>query len=141
MQAIEFITTLTPEPVLTIPQEVVAQLPQTGQVRVIVLTDGNADDAEWRLAGYEQFMRDDAAEDAAPANGAAGDYDPDALNRMIAKMTSRTPEEKLAARQRAIAESRPQIELAPDVSFFDVIPVVRGDETDEEVIAALKELS
>ena len=78
---------------------------------------------------------------AAPANGAARDFDPDALNRMMAKLTSRTPEEKLAARQRAIAESRPQIELAPDVSLFDVIPVVRGDETDEEVIAALKELS
>ena len=64
MQAIEFITNLTPEPVLAIPQEVVAQLPKAGQVRVIVLTNGNADDAEWRLAGYEQFMRDDSAEDA-----------------------------------------------------------------------------
>ncbi len=68
MQAIEFITTLTPEPVLAIPQEAVARLPKAGQVRVIVLTDvltGNdADDAEWRLAGYEQFMRDDSAEDA-----------------------------------------------------------------------------
>ncbi len=78
---------------------------------------------------------------AAPANDTASDYDPDALNRMIAKLTSRTPEEKLAARQRAIAESRPQIELAPDASFFDVIPAVRGDETDEEAIASLKEFS
>lgn len=75
------------------------------------------------------------------ANGNAGDYDPDALNRMIAKMTSRTPEEKLEARRRAIQESQPQIELAPDVSPFDVMPVVRGNETDEEVVAALKELS
>ncbi len=78
---------------------------------------------------------------ADPANGNAGDHDPDALNRMIAKMTSRTPEEKMAARQRAIQESQPQIELAPNVSPFDVMPVVRGHETDEEVIAALKELS
>ena len=78
---------------------------------------------------------------ADPANGGAGDYDPDALNRMIAKMTNRTPEEKMRARRRAIQESRPQIELAPDVSPFDVMPVVRGNETDEEVIAALKELS
>ncbi|HQR34540.1 MAG TPA: hypothetical protein PLK30_17500 [Blastocatellia bacterium] len=69
------------------------------------------------------------------------DSDPDALNRMIATMTSRTPEEKLAARQRAIQESLPQIELAPNVSPFDVMPIVRGDETDEDVIAALKELS
>jgi hypothetical protein len=50
--------------VLAIPKEIVAQLPQTGLARVIVLTDSNADDAEWRLASYEQFMRDDAAEDA-----------------------------------------------------------------------------
>ncbi len=64
MQAIEFITDLTPEPVLAIPQEVVAQLPKAGKVRVIVLTDGDSDDAEWRLAAYEQFMRDDSSEDA-----------------------------------------------------------------------------
>ncbi len=52
-----------------------------------------------------------------------------------------TPEEKMEARRRAIQESQPQIKLAPDVSPFDVMPVVRGNETDEEVIAALKELS
>lgn len=84
-------------------------------------------------------QRDLNATDSANSN--AGDYDPEALNRMIAKMTSRTPEEKMAARQRAIQASRPQIELAPDESPFDVMPVVRGNETDEEVIAALKELS
>ena len=64
MQAIEFITDLTSEPVLTIPQEVVAQLPKAGRVRVIVLADGDSEDAEWRLAAYEQFMRDDSSEDA-----------------------------------------------------------------------------
>jgi len=64
MQAIEFITDLTSEPVLAIPQEVVAQLPKAGRVRVIVLTDGDSDDAEWRLAAYEQFMRDDSSDDA-----------------------------------------------------------------------------
>lgn len=78
---------------------------------------------------------------ADPANGGAAEYDPDALNRMIAKLSSRTPEEKMEARRRAIQESQPQIELAPDVSPFDVMPVVRGNETDEELIAALKELS
>ena len=46
MQAIEFITDLTSEPVLAIPQEVVAQLPKAGRVRVIVLTDGDSDDVE-----------------------------------------------------------------------------------------------
>ena len=71
MQAIEFITDLTSEPVLAIPLEVVAQLPKAGRVRVIVLTDGNSDDAEWRLAAYEQFMRDDSPADA----GADAVYD------------------------------------------------------------------
>lgn len=64
MQAVEFITDLTSEPILKIPQEVVAQLPKAGQVRVIVLTTDNSDDTEWRLAAYEQFMRDDSPEDA-----------------------------------------------------------------------------
>lgn len=82
-----------------------------------------------------------ATDSAIRVGGNTGDYDPDALNRMIAKMTSRTPEEKMAARQQAIQESQPKIALAPNVSPFDVMPVVRGNETDEEVIAALKELS
>ena len=64
MQAIEFITDLTLEPVLAIPTEIVAQLPKTGRVRVIVLTENYSDDAEWRLAAYEQFMRDESSEDA-----------------------------------------------------------------------------
>ena len=64
MQAIEFITNLTADPVLAIPPEIVAQLPKAGQARVIVLTNGDAEDTEWRLAAYEQFMRDDSSEDA-----------------------------------------------------------------------------
>jgi len=63
MQAVEFITDLTSEPILRIPQEAVAQLPKAGRVRVIVLTTDNSDEAEWRLAAYEQFMRDDSSED------------------------------------------------------------------------------
>jgi len=69
------------------------------------------------------------------------DLDPNALSRAVAALLSRTPEEKRAARQKAIEESMPKIELPPDVSPFDVMPVVRGNETDAEVIQALKELS
>lgn len=76
------------------------------------------------------------------SNGASdSDYNPDALNQMIARMTSRTPEERREARERAIKESQPKIELPPDISPFDVMPVIRGNETDDEVIQALKELS
>ena len=67
--------------------------------------------------------------------------DPDAVRRAVAALLDRTPEQRRAARQNAIAESRPRIELPPGVSLFDVLPVVRGEETDEEVLQALKEQS
>jgi hypothetical protein len=67
--------------------------------------------------------------------------DPDALRRAIAKITNRTPEQKLAAQERAIREYKPKRELPPGVSPLEVMPVIRGAETDEQVIAALKELS
>ena len=64
MHAVEFTTELSGKGVVTIPQEVAAQLPKTGQARVIILTDGDPEDARWRSAAYEQFMRDDSDEDA-----------------------------------------------------------------------------
>jgi hypothetical protein len=67
--------------------------------------------------------------------------DPDALRRAVAALLDRTPEQRRAARQIAIEESRPRIELPPDVSPFDVLPIVRGEETEEEVLRALRELS
>lgn len=60
MNAIEFTTELSEEPVLTIPSELAARLPKTGKARVIVLTG----DDDWQLASYEQFLRDDSQEDA-----------------------------------------------------------------------------
>jgi hypothetical protein len=61
MNAIEFTTDLSDEPVLTIPSELAARLPKTGKARVIVLT---GDDNDWQVAAYEQFLRDDSPEDA-----------------------------------------------------------------------------
>lgn len=61
MNAIEFTTELSEEPVLTIPSELAARLPKAGKARVIVLT---GDDNDWQLASYEQFLRDDSPEDA-----------------------------------------------------------------------------
>jgi hypothetical protein len=62
MSAIEFTTELTEKPVLTVPQDVANQLPKAGKARVIVIT--NRDNEEWHAAAYEQFLRDDSAEDA-----------------------------------------------------------------------------
>ena len=64
MHAIEFTTRLTGDPVLTVPDDVAAQLPKEGTARVIVLTDGDGDDADWRKEAYQQFLRDDVPEDA-----------------------------------------------------------------------------
>jgi hypothetical protein len=64
MNAVEFITQLSGATVLQIPSEAAAQLPKAGRARVIVLTDEDASDAEWRSAAYEQFLREDSSEDA-----------------------------------------------------------------------------
>jgi hypothetical protein len=63
MRAVEFIADLSGGKVLTIPGEVAAQLPKTGKARVIVLT-ADTDEAEWRTAAYEQFLREDPPGDA-----------------------------------------------------------------------------
>ena len=64
MHAIEFTTELSGAAVLQIPSDAAARLPKAGRARVIVLTDEDTGDAGWRAAAYEQFVRDDAPEDA-----------------------------------------------------------------------------
>ncbi|MGH8246253.1 MAG: hypothetical protein ACREUU_07450, partial [Gammaproteobacteria bacterium] len=64
MNAFEFTTELSGGAVLTMPRAIAAQLPKAGRARVIVLTDYDADDAEWRAGAYEQFLREDPPEDA-----------------------------------------------------------------------------
>jgi hypothetical protein len=64
MNAVEFTTELRGSNVLEVPSEAAARLPKAGRARVIVLTDEANEDAEWRLGSYEQFVREDAPEDA-----------------------------------------------------------------------------
>jgi len=64
MKAVEFTTELSGATVLHIPTEAAAQLPKAGKARVIVLTDEGDEEAEWRQGAYEQFLREDAPEDA-----------------------------------------------------------------------------
>ena len=63
MSAIEFTTELTENAVLKVPEEVAQKLPKAGKARVIIITNGAADDADWQRAAYEQFLRDDATEE------------------------------------------------------------------------------
>ena len=64
VHAVEFTTELSGAAVLQIPSDAAAQLPKAGKARVIVLTDADTDDSEWRTAGYQQFLREDPPEDA-----------------------------------------------------------------------------
>ncbi len=64
MKAVEFSTELSGATVIHIPAEAAAQLPKAGKARVIVLTEERDEEAEWRQGAYEQFLRDDAPEDA-----------------------------------------------------------------------------
>ncbi len=64
MNAVEFTTELTDSDCLRIPADVAAQLPKAGRARIIVLTDDEAGDADWRLGAYAQFLREDPPEDA-----------------------------------------------------------------------------
>jgi hypothetical protein len=64
MRAIEFTAELSSARTLSIPEELAAQLPKSGTARVIVLTEEVSEEAEWQSAAYQQFLRDDAPEDA-----------------------------------------------------------------------------
>ena len=62
MNAVEFTTELSGTGVLNIPSEAAAQLPKSGTVRVILLTQEDSEDVEWRRSVYQQFLRDDPPE-------------------------------------------------------------------------------
>ena len=64
MSAIEFTTELTEKPILAVPQEIADRLPKAGTARVIVITNGDAEDMEWQSASYQQFLRGDTDEDS-----------------------------------------------------------------------------
>ena len=57
MQTIEFETELKGKNSISIPQEIVEQLPASGKAKVIFLVQDGDKDAEWRQAGCEQFLR------------------------------------------------------------------------------------
>jgi hypothetical protein len=64
MRAVEFTVELSDKPFVAIPREAAAQLPASGVARVIILTENDEGDRQWRLGAYEQFARDDSPEDS-----------------------------------------------------------------------------
>ena len=70
------------------------------------------------------------------------DDEPDALTQAIAKLKSRAPEQIAEARDQLFQAAKPSRPLPAGQSIFDVIGGQwPGDETDEEVLAALEKLS
>src|SRR5438876_681809 len=68
--------------------------------------------------------------------------DVESLEAAIARMTSRTPEEIASVRERILAATPPPRELPEGKTIFDVVMGKwPGDETDEQVLAALEKLS
>jgi hypothetical protein len=67
--------------------------------------------------------------------GQDNDFVPNALNRAIAAIVNRTPERIKAAQDMALKVFRAERELPEDAkSIFDVIPVIKGNETDEPAL-------
>ena len=73
------------------------------------------------------------------ANKEAGE--PDLLAQEIRWLTSRTPEQIAADREEVLKSSRPPRPLPPGKTFLEAVGGWPGDETDEEVLAALERLS
>lgn len=77
------------------------------------------------------------------ANGGEkdADEDPESLNRAIAKMKNRSPEELAAMRERVLKASTAPLPLPQGKNVFDLIPGIRGTESDEMVFDSLERLS
>lgn len=75
------------------------------------------------------------------ANGFESEEDPESLSRAIAKMKSRSPEELAVMRERVLAASRAPLPISEGKTIFDLVPGIRGEETDEAVFEALERLS
>lgn len=121
----------------------IVMFPPDVEKKIIALAEQmKVDPATFVASFVEKKLSDELP--LAPVNdtGLDDDYDPEVGMRAVAALINRTPEQKKAAQERALKEFLPKRELPKDAkNIFDVIPVIRGDETDEQVLAALKELS
>jgi len=63
-RTIEFETELNGSNSLDLPPEIAMALPSSGKATVVVFLDTDPDDAAWQRDAYEQFLSDDAEDDA-----------------------------------------------------------------------------
>jgi hypothetical protein len=64
MKTVEFETELSDDRTLKIPPELALTLPRRGKATVVVCIDMDTEDAVWRAAAYEHFLKDDSEDDA-----------------------------------------------------------------------------
>lgn len=118
----------------------VVMFPPEIEKKIIALAaQKKVDPASFVASLVEKELSDELA--SAPVNGVDqdDDYDPEALNRAVAAIINRTPEEKQAARERAIREFiKPGLELPPGVSAQDMMDALGRNETDNDDPDALK---
>lgn len=120
----------------------IVMFPPDLEKRIIALAaQMKVDPASLVVSFVEKNLSDGSA--LVPVNGLSldDDFDPEVGRRTVEALINRTPEQIKAAQERAIREFRPKRELPPDVSPLEMLPVIRGNETDEDVLQALKELS
>jgi hypothetical protein len=95
--------------------------------------------AEYLKDLVEQAVRGASTPSTRSSDGAQEETE---LDRAIARMKRRTPEEARAARQRLEEAIEPGRPLPPGTTLFDAVAGKwPGDESDEEVARALRELS
>ncbi|NOT59383.1 MAG: hypothetical protein HOP19_04065 [Acidobacteria bacterium] len=69
------------------------------------------------------------------------DYDPNALKRATERITQRTRAEREAVRQELLQSIPPPLPIPEGKTVFDMLARIRGEETEEQVYAALERLS
>lgn len=63
-KTLEFETELTGGQTLSLPPEIAQALPPAGRATVVLFVDMDPEDADWQRAAREQFLKDDAEQDA-----------------------------------------------------------------------------
>ena len=64
MKAVEFESTITPGGQITLPPEVISEIPPGEQLRIVVMWETADSDLAWRRAGRERFEAAYAPEDS-----------------------------------------------------------------------------
>ena len=117
---------------------IVTLAPEVEQQLATVAAQKGVDPSSFVASLVEKALGAELA--LAPVNGVGhdDDYDPQALNRAVAAALNRTPEQKSAAREKAIKASQPRFALPPGVSAEEIWDSLKsGEQSDEDDLESL----